>query len=186
MQQVAATLGVQPNPQGAPNEHGHSERHTGKWWHAVDLVSSGHWRELLETAAFTTPRDITNAIGYGLTYSHHHGKREGRAYLTTVEAREIMREIDSPEPTDRVEALRTFSAPSPCKQDSGKVTWPVNSSLQTKTAAWAWSLVLCVEAGWFGYDRAGFLGWTEAGRNRFECLDSISYVEISGQSAFAF
>jgi hypothetical protein len=35
-------------------------------------------------------------------------------------------------------------------------------------------------------DRAGFLQWTQLGRDRFTAGEAASYTEMSGQAAFAF
>ena len=46
VQHVEATLGITLAPDGAPNAYGISNARTGLWWHAVDLVSAGHWRAM--------------------------------------------------------------------------------------------------------------------------------------------
>ena len=181
-QQVAAAIG---RPLDVTDAHGWDGLNTGQWWHAVDLVSDGLWRDLLTTADFTTPEDIAGAVAYGLTYLDRQGEKKGKAAISTADAREVMRFIGSDEPSNRVAILRTFMKPSPCKQDNGQIAWPINRG-RTGRDDEAWELILGIEAGWFTYCRAGFLNWTEAGRDRYSAGDSISYTEASGQAAFAF
>lgn len=121
VQHVEAALGVTLDAHGAPNAYGVSKARTGQWWHAVDLVSAGQWRSLLDTREYTTAKDIARAVAYGLTYSRHDGKPTG--YLTTPEARAIMAAIDAPEPASR-RGMLAFSTPSACKPDTGAVHWP--------------------------------------------------------------
>lgn len=175
-------LGIVIDPGGAPNAYGVSNARTGLWWHAVDLVSAGQWRAVLETQCFTTDEDIARAVAYGLSYSAHDGKRQG--YLSVSEARAVMVAIDAPEPVGRC-GLLAFSKPSPCQPGNGATHWPINHpSLPANTVAWA--LIHGIESGWFTYDRAGFLQWTEAGRERFAAGDASTFVSGSGQGAFAF
>lgn len=186
VQRVREALGVELDPMGAPNEHGVSKQRTGLWWHAVDLVTAGKWRELLETREFTTDADIAGAVAFGLDFSPHDAER-GCGYISTAEARELMRAIGSGEPNDRAALLRSFSEPRPCRQESGKEHWPINCGHGSTAEARAWGKIIGIEAGWFKHDRAGFLAWTEAGRDRFAAGDADTFTESgTGQAAFAF
>lgn len=179
---VEEVLGVALAPGGAPNANGVSNARTGLWWHAVDLVSGGHWRELLETRRFTTEEDIARAVAYGLSYSAHDGKRQ--AYFSVCEARALLAAIDAPEPAARC-GLLAFSQPSPCQPGNAPAHWPINHpALPANNVAWA--LIHGIESGWFAHDRAGFLHWTEAGRDRFAAGEVSTFVSSSGQGAFAF
>ena len=181
-QQVADAIG---RPLDVTDAHGWDGLSTGQWHHAVDLVSAGHWRNLLATAEFTTPEAIAGAVAFSLTYADRQGEKKGKAAITTTDAREVMGQIGSAEPPDRVAILRSFMKPLSCKQDNGKIAWPINCG-RIEGDAEAWGLILGIEAGWFAYTRDGFLRWTEAGRDRYSAGDSISYTEASGQAAFAF
>ncbi|WP_066213205.1 hypothetical protein [Blastomonas sp. CCH5-A3] len=182
VQHVEATLGLKLDTNGAPNAYGVSKARNGQWWHAVDLVSAGQWRALLDTREYTSAEDIARAVAYGLTYSRHDGKPTG--YLTTPEARAIMAAIGAPEPASRRGAL-AFSAPSACKPDTGAVHWPVNHpGLSVNDVAWA--LIHGIQDGWFAHDRSGFLHWTEQGRERHATGEAGTFTTTSGQGAFAF
>jgi hypothetical protein len=126
VQHVEALLGFEINRNGVPNRHGYSTAPTARWWHAVDLVSAGKWRELLATQEFTEPVCIMQAVAYGCRYSHHED-RQAAGYITAAEAREIMREVGASEPESRSATIRSFSAPSLCQQDSGREHWPINT-----------------------------------------------------------
>lgn len=180
---VEALLGLEIDRHGAPNRHGYSSAPTARWWHAVDLISAGKWRELLETCEFTEPDCIMNAVAYGCRYSHHEDKAAG--YLSTAEARAIMRALGMCEPGERGALVRAFSAPSPCRPDKGSEHWPINTGRQSLGDV-AWAFIFGIEDGWFCYDRSGHLQWSVAGRERYAAGDSGTYIEASGQAAFAF
>ena len=113
VQHVERALGIEIARDGVTNRHGYSNRAHSLWHHAVDLISAGKWRELLETQEFTEPRNIFKAVAYGLRYSHHEDKRAS-GHINTAEARQIMRAMDATEPTDRAALLLSLTAPSPC------------------------------------------------------------------------
>lgn len=183
VQRVEAALGVTLDPNGAPNKHGYSQCRNFQWFHAIDPVCAGRWRELLETAEFTTPRDIFNAVVFGLQSSHHSGARKG--YLTVAEARAIMEELGASEPDSRSAALLELDEPMPCRLDDKAMRWPINGKASSPEDT-AWSAIIGIEEGWFEYDRAGFLNWSEKGRDRYAAGDASIYVEATGQAAFAF
>lgn len=182
VQHVEAALGLALDTHGAPNGYGVSKARTGQWWHAVDLVSAGQWRALLDTREYTTAEDIARAVAYGLTYSRHDGKPTG--YLTALEARAILGAIDAHEPASR-SGMLAFSAPCACKPDTGAVHWPVNHpALPANEVAWA--MIHGIEDGWCVHDRSGFLHWTEKGRERCAAGEADTFTTATGQGAFAF
>src|SRR3546814_915197 len=144
------------------------------WHHAVDLISAGKWRELLATQEFTEPRNIFNAVVYGLRYSDH-ADRKASGHISTVEARQIMREMGATEPTDRAALLRSFSAPSPCQQERGSEHWPINLHGPCAEDK-AWSFIIGIEDGWFSYDRSGHLQWDRKSTSELQSLMRISYA----------
>ncbi|WP_430442293.1 hypothetical protein [Shinella sp.] len=184
VQHVESLLGFEIDHNGAPNRHGYSSGPTACWWHAVDLVTAGKWRELLATREFTAPECIMNAVAYGCRYSHHEDRRAA-GYITIAEARAVMREFGATEPAERGAIIRSFSAPSVCRQEKGAEHWPINTGRQCAEDI-AWGMIFGIEDGWFRYDRAGFLQWSELGRERYAAGDSATYMQASGQAAFAF
>jgi hypothetical protein len=181
---VESVLGLQIERDGAPNRYGYSSCRNAQWWHAVDLVSAGKWRELLDTATFTEPGLIMQAVSYGCRYSAHDSSK-GAGYITTREARAMMDAAGAIEPDDRSAAIRAFSVPMANKQDNGSEHWPINGGSHCAEDQ-AWAMIHGIEDGWFAHDRAGFLQWTQLGRDRFAAGESASFVQASGQAAFAF
>src|SRR5690606_5758330 len=93
---------------GAPNRHGYSTAPTARWWHAVDLVMAGEWRELLETREFTEPHCIMHAVAFGCRYSHHEDKKAS-GYISIADARKVMYAVGAQEPNERSATIRAFS-----------------------------------------------------------------------------
>ena len=155
------------------------------WRYTVSFITDGRWHELSDHLDETTPDDVMAAVCYGLDYSPH-DRKNPKGYLSTDDARRLMNAVGAWEPTDSKAVIRTLLAPSPCRQAGSKVHWPVNSGYATEPEDRAWSRVFGIEAGWLAYDRAGFLHWTEQGRDRFAAGDDQTFTESSGQVAFAF
>jgi len=186
---VEKVLGVKLDPHGAPNDYGVTDSGTAQWWHAVDLISAGMWRELLDTAQFTTPKYIMDAVAYGLDYSRHDDDA-ARGFISTHDARVIMCEMGSEEPDEDRAAFmrRVLMKPSACKQDKKATFWAVNTNSGICAEEKAWSRIIGLEYGWLAHDRAGFLQWSEAGRDRMAAsATAAAYVEQkTGQVAFNF
>ncbi|MFC3216482.1 MULTISPECIES: hypothetical protein [Sphingomonadaceae] len=184
VRRVEAALGFEIDRNGAPNRFGYTTAPTARWWHAVDLISAGKWRELLETQDFTESGCIMRAVAYGCRYSDHEDKKAA-GHINTAEARAIMREMGATEPDDRSAIIRAFSQPTICRQDNGSEHWPINSGPDCAEDL-AWGFIIGVEDGWFSRDRSGYLQWSQLGRDRYAAGDSASFTESSGQAAFAF
>lgn len=181
---VEAALGLALDRNGAPHRHGYSTAPAARWWHAVDLVSAGKWRELLATREFTEPGCIMQAVAFGCRYSHH-DDRKAAGYITTAEARRIMRAVGAAEPAARSAAILSFSAPSLCRQDNGSEHWPINTG-RLRAENVAWGMIFGIEDGWFRHDRCGHLQWSPLGRERYAAGEGATYTQASGQTAFAF
>lgn len=182
---VEAVLGLTIPREAAHNAYGYTQSDTAQWWHAVDLVSAGHWRELIETAHFTTPDAMLRAVEHGLRYSGDGKRRAHDGYLTVREARALLAWLRADEPANRAASVRELGTPDVCRDDKGNERYPVNSGGADSTAE-AWAYVHGIEDGWLIYDRAGFLQWSELGRARYAARDDGPVIDASGQSAFAF
>jgi hypothetical protein len=181
---VSEVLGTSVPAGGAPNAHGYSAVRLGLWWHAVDLMSAGKWRELLASRSFTTDQDIAGAASFALSSSRS-GREDDHGGLSLSDARKVMAAIGSREPADITSTLLAVSRPSPVKQDSGVENWPINDSGRDDASAWL--RIIGLERGWFDYDRSGHLAWTLVGRDRYAGGGSPAYTEAkTGQGAFAF
>lgn len=178
---VEKITGQPLSPDGAPNEYGVSNQPTAQWWHAVDLVSSGHWRELIQTQQFTTPALIAQAVGFGLDH-----RPDASRGMTTADARVVMLALDFAEPDAVAHLCEVMEKPQLHTHSNGK-SWTVRANHGTRGAAKTWGLILGLELGWFVYDRSGFLAWTQKGRDRFEAGNADTFTEsATGQIAFAF
>ena len=184
VQRVAEVVGRPVPAGGAPNAHGYSGVELGLWWHAVDLMGAGLWRQLLASRNFTSDQAIAGAVSFALSCSR--GDRdESRSAITALDARQVMAAIGSKEPADIIPTLLAASRPSGVKQDSGAVHWPVND--HGRDDASAWLRIIGLERGWFDHDRSGHIYWTQLGRDRYAGGGQVSYVEAkTGQGAFAF
>lgn len=179
---VEACLGMTLDPGGAPNRHGYSKCSTALWWHAVDLVSTGNWRALLDTRQFTTRGDIVRAVAFGCRYS-----TEGRnktPLLNPRDARTILRATGCEEPRQRTANLRRFDAPSPCTPGSGSTHWPINAFNMTCEDV-AWAMIHGIEDGWFAY-RSGHLEWSALGRERHGADAPGESARQGSQQSFDF
>ena len=185
VQRVAAAIGVSIDPTGAPNRHGVSKHNLAEWWHAVDLIGAGKWRELLETRHFTTEDAIARAVTLGLDHSNE-GKKKGRGFNVGA-ARSVLAAIGAVPPADRLVCLRDLYPPSPCKQDTGRIHWAINPGRALGHADTAWGRIFGIEAGWFERDRSGFLQWSQMGRDLYGAGGSMTCAATgTGQLAFAF
>jgi hypothetical protein len=181
IQHVEKIIGAPLSPEGAPNEYGVSNQPTAQWWHAVDLISAGLWRELIQTQHFTTPALIAQAVAFGLDH-----RSETRPGMTTADARVVMLALDFAEPDAVAHLCEVMEKPQLHTHSNGK-SWSVRANHGTRGAAKTWGLILGLELGWFVYDRSGFLAWTQKGRDRFEAGNADTFTEsATGQIAFAF
>ena len=160
---VEATLGIELNRAGAPNEFGYSKTRLATYWHAVDLVSVGRWQTMLDTRRFTTSCDMVMAVSYGLRYCGTRRRRHS-PHLTSHDARQVMAAVGAPQPNDWRSLLSVFLTPASVTSEE-TTRWPINC-LGSEAAAAAWGMIVGVEEGWFSYSRNGFLEWTQAGRDR--------------------
>ena len=167
------------------NDHHDQPDPNAVWRFTLGFILEGRWRELPDHLNLTTLDKVCSAAGYGLSYSPHDAKR-GRGNLRTADARGLLTATGAFESYGRQAVLRTFLPPSPCRPEGKAVHWPVNSGFTVTPADRAWSKVFGIEDGWLAYDRAGFLQWTELGRNRYAAGESLTFTETSGQTAFTF
>lgn len=138
------------------------------WYHAVDLCTTAHWKDLLATRQFTTDECIFGAVSFRTRWlaGKKTKKAETRDCLDTRQAREILGQMGSSEPKDRAERLLTVTKPSPITE--GKATYyPVNMYLDAERfpseSDCAWAVIHGLEDGWFETSREGYLRWSAKG-----------------------
>lgn len=151
-----------------------------QWHHAVDLACAGKWTELLDTQRFTTKKFMFDALSFVLCYTKLNGKP-----ITTKEARRIMKALQAGPQPQLQEAIFLFAEPRPCRQDSGKVIYPINVKYGNRTTEEndddqacqrfaeqvCWAYIVAIEAGWFSV-QGNHLFWSEAGMNHYQNLIS--------------
>lgn len=179
---VSQVLGIAIPPGGAPNDCGYSKTSIGTWWHAVDLISAGRWREALDTRQFTTTPDLARAVGFALSC----GRESGPA-ITTGDARQVLDSLGIASPANPIEVLCSFTRPSPVTGEDKVERWPVNGAPRSDAGDEAWAYIIGLETGWFDHDRSGHIRWTRLGRDRHAAGPQATFIEqASGQGAFAF
>lgn len=149
VQQVEQLLEIELTTD-ATNEHGYNKDGLGQWWHAVDLMSKGLWRELLDTAHFTTPEYIAQAVAFCVRY-------KGR--LSLKDARHVL-QLQGDEPAYDLDAwLKLWHAPSPVEK-----RYPVNDRIghDDGRALTAWGMLHGIEHGLFKF-HGDFIAWSDKG-----------------------
>lgn len=92
--QLEAATGVRPHWEEL-DEFGRDRGSRHRYFHAMDLLTDEHWRDMLATINFTDP----DAIICGLLFRADYGG------LSTKNFREVLRHIGSEEPADRSAAF---------------------------------------------------------------------------------
>lgn len=183
VQHVEAVLGMTLTREPVCNAFGYSSAELAQWWHAVDLVSAGHWRELMDTAEFTARECMFRAAGFAL-HSETNGDSGNRQTLR--EARGLLAWLGSQEPENRAASIRVMADPSAFSDGDG-MRRPINSrGREASSEAEAWAVIHGIEDGWMTYDRRGYLQWSDLGQNRYAVDSGESFTERHGQCAFAF
>ena len=151
---------------------------------AIRCVTEGRASAL--SSADLDTETACSALHYGLLYSRHDDSKAS-GYVSPAEARAILKGRQCAEPPEAVQPHSTFMHPHPVKPEGRKEHWPINAVYGTDRRLIVWGLIHGIERGWFAYDRAGFLYWTPAGRDRYAAGDSTTLIDsLTGQSAFAF
>lgn len=135
------------------------ETTNGQWHHAIDLMTAGHWRSLLNTRQFTTGKAILSALALKLTYSDNKVPE-----MSVSDGRRLLAEMGVLEPPLRT-GWAAFSQPHENNYE-GQKSVPINANLDDKGAE-AWAIIHGIEDGVFKFNRGVFLNWTPAGMLRW-------------------
>lgn len=176
--QVSEAMGEVLMAGGAPNRFGYTKTDSATWWHAVDLMNTRHWRDLLATREFTSDEAILQAVAFSVSHC-------GDDAIDTKIARQVLAALGVAEPTDGLALLCKLDRPTGLTGEDNVVRYPVNTGGQDG-ADLAWCMVLGLERGWLKY-RGRFIEWSETGRERYAAGPGALFVEATnGQGAFAF
>lgn len=114
-----------------------------RYFHAVDLLTDEHWRDLIETRNFTDDK----AVIQGLCYRADYGG------LSNENARAVLAAIGSKEPKDKSAAFLKSDKVRICHCEQGKFV-----SMETRDAKSIWATIHGLDAKLFKRDkRSGYL-----------------------------
>jgi hypothetical protein len=160
VQEVAAKTGEMPVWEPL-DEFGRDRGALPRWWHAVDLMTEAHWRDLLATRHFTDDEAIAGAIGISL---------DRPAGISVAIAREVLAALGADEPADRSHGLLMSDAIQPAHiierhprtKEIAREHWPLN--VMDRSVAGARLIIHGIEDGWAEYARNGYLQLSPKGR----------------------
>lgn len=172
VQQVEAALGltIAWEPE---DEFGRPLSSQWEWYHAVDLMSDAHWRDLCCTSEFTTREAMIQAIALAVSFAAgHEGAAKKRPLLALETARYLLSVLGADEPNDRSEGFLAGTGLWPGHiverhPRTNKVTserWAVN--IMDRGPAGAWAHIHGLEDGWLYRDRSGHLQVSREGLRR--------------------
>ncbi len=134
-----------------------------QWWHAVDLISSGHFDELIETRRFTTNENLLAAVSYGLRYGpKKDAANPGTGHVTVKQAHAIADLVGVRLAAGSDTKLDDFLDKAP--PSNGQINLDHSLQVVDQIAI----LIAGIERGAFRY-RAGYLRWTH-------CIESQQMV----------
>ncbi|WP_244479489.1 MT-A70 family methyltransferase [Rhizobium sp. Leaf384] len=147
LHEIEAKTGVRPEWQDL-DEFGRDFGAQWRWFHAVDLCTDSHWKDLLETLQFTEREEVFGAVKFALECKS----------LSVKNARSIMAHLSNSEPDDRSVSLLHGKDLMP--YDDGKKL--ISPNISTRGEAGAWLVIHGLEDKFFKY--AGkFLSVSAAG-----------------------
>jgi hypothetical protein len=151
--EVAEKTGIMPVWE--PLDEFGRDRNAAQWWHAIDLMSPQHWKDLLATREYTEPRWIARATALGLEWGS----------ISIAIARKVLEEIGTEETPDRSRAALLHDGIWPAKIEKG---YAINVTAEPFKAAWL--VVHGVEDGWFRTDKKKHLWMSDEGLRRRAAL----------------
>lgn len=171
--EVGERLG-EPVPWRKVDEFGRPLEANTQWFHAIDLMTEAHWRDLLDTAQFTDPKSLLRAVALALQFpAGYEGKGKKSGQISIATARTVLDWLGCVEPEDRSRAalMSEKLRPSPIVERNGKgvvtlTRWPLNLHLDCAEDE-AWAMIHGLEDGLFVRTRSGFVEWSEKGRAQF-------------------
>lgn len=129
------------------DEFGRDRGSNWRYFHAVDLLTDEHWRDLIETRNFTDNKAIALALCFHADY--------GR--LSNANMRSVLAEVGSKEPNDRSTAYLNSTHVRIMNCQQGKFV-----GFQTRDHRAVWAAIHGLEDGLFKRDRSGHLRFAPA------------------------
>jgi len=142
---IERDVGVRPV--WAPVDEFGRERNMGMFWHAIDLLTDAHFRDMLDTRNFTDKPSVINGLRYHMDYGG----------LSIANARTVLAEFGCVEPDDRSEAFLNSREVRVVNAQGGKFV-----GMWTKDERSVWAAIHGLESKRFTRDRNGFLRFSPA------------------------
>jgi hypothetical protein len=180
--QHVEALGIEVAREGVANAYGYTERGKGHGSMPWILSAKACGRTDRDAALYRSGFDLSRRCLWVSALAPR--KQGGQGLYHHWPSPPHHARMGPCEPDDRAAVIRQFCAQP--VQDSGSEFWPINIGPGIVAEEQAWAVIHGIEDGWFAHDRAGFLQWTQLGRDRFTAGPATSYTEASGQAAFAF
>lgn len=144
--QLESATGVRPTWE-ALDEYGRDRGSRHRYFHALDLLTDKHWRDMIATINFTDPEAIMSGLRYRADYGG----------LSTANYREVLRHIGSEEPSDRSASFLRSNDCRVTEAQQGKFV-----GLHSKDDRCLWAAVHGLEDKLFRRDSAGHLRFSKA------------------------
>lgn len=144
---------------GAPTAGGYTLQHSYAWFHAVDMLRTRPWQELIETRRFTTSAAIIRAVAYALDYPV--------AHFGIAEAKELLGAMKVKPPKDAASVVRCLVTPD----SLGYINVIPSTEQDWEALSWLW--IWAIDAQWFAYDRRKKLVWTYHGVEMHEAVTKM-------------
>lgn len=145
LDEIERSVGVRP-VWTALDEFGR-ERNHGQFWHAIDLLTDQHFRDLLDTRNFTDKSSVIVGLRYHMDYGG----------LSVANARTVLAEYGSIEPDDRSERFLASDAVRVTNAQQGKFV-----GMWTRDEQSVWAAIHGLETNRFKRDRNGHLRFSPA------------------------
>ena len=146
--EVERRCGVRPHWE-ATDEFGRDRGERWRYFHALDLLTDEHWRDLIATRNFTDRDGIVIGLKYHVDYGG----------LSTDNMRAVLAEIDEPEPADRSAAYLASDQVRVVNAQQGQF---VGFAHAPGNAASVWAAVHGIETKMFRRDKQGALRFAPA------------------------
>jgi hypothetical protein len=146
LDEIEAKIGIRPAWEPF-DEYGRDRGEKWRYYHAIDLLTDEHWRDLIATRNFTDNKAIAAALCYHADYGG----------LSVANMRAVLAEVGSQEPQDRSAAYLKSSHVKIMNCQQGKFV-----SLQTRDHRAVWAAIHGIENKLFKRDRNGHLRFAPA------------------------
>lgn len=137
---IERKVGVRPA--WSPVDEFGRDRHIGRFWHSIDLLTDEHFQGMLDTRNFTDMPSVINGLRYHMDYGG----------LSTANARTVLAAYGCVEPDDRSAAFLASDQVKVTSAQQGKFV-----GMGTRDEQSVWAAIHGLESKRFKRDSSGFL-----------------------------